>query len=100
MVGHASQQDIHNRTERDVMQDYQRILTLTTQSLKPFAPEGAEITERTELANELDLDSVQVMEMSFTLEEQFDISIPVNALSEVVTVRDLALAIQKLTQDA
>ncbi len=82
------------------MQEYQQILALTAESLKPFAPDGAEITEETELANELDLDSVQVMEMSFALEERFDISIPVNALSEVVTVRDLALAIQRLTQDA
>lgn len=82
------------------MHEYDRILALTTESLKPFAPDGAEITEETELANELELDSVQVMEMSFALEEQFDISIPVNALSDVVTVRDLALAIQKLTRDA
>ncbi|QWT21654.1 acyl carrier protein [Bacillus sp. NP157] len=69
-----------------------RIIVLVT----PIA-EGrvAVITERTELTGELALDSLKVMDLMLAVEDEFDISVPINALAEVRTVGDLATLILK-----
>ena len=54
------------------------------------------MTEATELVADLGLDSVQVMELLLEAEERLDISIPLNILPSVRTVRDLALELHRL----
>lgn len=49
-----------------------------------------------DLVNDLGLDSVKVMEILETLEDSFDISIPINILPGVRTVKELAAEIQNL----
>lgn len=77
--------------------DYQRVFEQLVEILTPLAQGRTMISEDTELAGELALDSLQVMDLMLAVEDQFDISIPINALAEVKTVRDLALQIQKCT---
>ncbi|HEY0199676.1 MAG TPA: acyl carrier protein [Rhodanobacter sp.] len=55
----------------------------------------AVIGEDTELTGQLGLDSLKVMDLVVAVEDQFDLSVPINALAEVKTVGDLALLIQK-----
>ena len=55
-----------------------------------------EITESLHIMNDLDLDSVMVMELMMELEDHFDISIPLNTLPDVNTVADLIQEISKL----
>lgn len=76
--------------------DYQHIVAQLVDILTPLA-EGrvAVIDESTELAGQLALDSLQVMDLMLAVEDSFDISVPINALAEVKTVGDLALQIQK-----
>ncbi len=59
-----------------------------------------EITESLHIMNDLDLDSVMVMELMMELEDHFDISIPLNALPDVHTVKDLTAEIAKLKDQA
>lgn len=64
--------------------------------LKDFTNTDIEIVESHHIMNDLDLDSVKVMELLMELEDHFDISIPLNSLPDVNTVGDLALEISKL----
>ena len=74
--------------------DYQHIVTRLIEILTPLA-KGREVAETTELAGQLALDSMQVMGLIMAVEDEFDISVPINAIAEVKTVRDFALQIQK-----
>jgi acyl carrier protein len=77
------------------MPDYNEYLESIYSLLQPFLKEGVSLTEDTELVTELGLTSLQVMTMIEHIEDHFDISIPLNILPEIRTVRDLA---QKLAQ--
>ena len=76
------------------MPDYNEYLDSIYNLLQPFLKEGVSLTEDTELVTELGLTSLQVMNMIEHIEDHFDISIPLNILPEIRTVRDLA---QQLT---
>ena len=78
-------------TEQEVLQQILEII-------KPMAPEnGPSVTADLDLVNDLGLDSIKVMEILEALEDSFDISIPINILPGVRTVKDLAYEIQNLT---
>jgi acyl carrier protein len=47
---------------------------------------------------ELGLDSLKVMKIIENVEDSFDISIPLNILPEVRTVKDLVVQIQKISE--
>lgn len=66
--------------------------------IKPMVPEdGPPVSADLDLVNDLGLDSIKVMEVMETLEDSFDISIPINILPGIRTVKDLAVEIQNLT---
>ena len=74
------------------------VLQQILEIVKPMAPkDGPPVTEDLDLINDLGLDSIKVMEILETLEDGFDISIPINILPGVRTVKDLAVEIQNLT---
>ncbi len=81
------------------MQEYQNILQLLNDILKPYFPQGHNVSEETDLISDLGLDSLKVMKILESVEDQFDISIPLNVLPDVRTVKDFALQIQKLDGD-
>jgi acyl carrier protein len=68
-------------------------------ALKPFVPDGMEISLKTDLTVDLPLESLKVMEVLLTLEDNFNVSIPINILSDIRTVEDLVQQIQKLIVD-
>jgi acyl carrier protein len=51
------------------------------------------VTEDMELVAQLGLDSIKVLDLIMEIEDEFDLSIPMNVLADVRTVRDLARAI-------
>jgi len=65
--------------------------------LEPFNKEGISLTKDTNITSDLEIDSVAVMDFVMELEEKLDISIPVNMLSEVQTIGDLAKVVQEIT---
>lgn len=79
------------------MPGYDEALAQLYEILKPYAKEGLVLSEETELVADLGLDSMQVMQLLLETEEQFDISIPLNVLPDVRTVRDFARQIQQQT---
>ncbi len=81
------------------MQGYENILQALNEILKPFVPQGQAISEDTDLVADLGLDSLKVMKILETVEDSFDISIPLNILPEVRTVGDFVVQIQKINGD-
>ncbi|HXU87407.1 MAG TPA: acyl carrier protein [Methylomirabilota bacterium] len=80
------------------MSSYETILVQTYETLRPFAS-GQTLTEDTDLLVDLNLDSMRMMELVFEAEDRFDVSIPLNTLASVRTVRDFAHRLQELTAD-
>jgi acyl carrier protein len=80
------------------MSNYDTILVQTYETLRPFAS-GQTLTEDTDLVVDLNLDSMRMMELLFEAEDRFDVSIPLNTLTSVRTVRDFALRLKELTGD-
>ena len=79
--------------------EYEDILQELKQTLKSFAPQAQEIHKDTDLVADLDLDSLKVMKILESVEDSFDISIPLNIMPSVRTVNDFVLQIQKLNGD-
>lgn len=84
----------------NIMLEYPRILAEICAELASFTQERVEIGEDTELLGDLNLDSLQVMNLLLHVEDRFDISIPVSILPDVKTVKDLALRIENLAREA
>ncbi|MBW2477255.1 MAG: acyl carrier protein [Deltaproteobacteria bacterium] len=76
---------------------YDTIFKQVSQLLEQYAPQPGPIRDDTALVNDLGFDSLRVMEMLHDVEDLFDITYPLNTLSEIHTVKDFVLQIQKLT---
>ena len=81
------------------MLPYSQVLAELSTELASFKQGGVEITEDTDLLGDLQLDSLQVMNLLLRVEDRFDISIPVSILPDVKTVKDLALQIERLARE-
>ncbi len=64
--------------------------------LEEMVPPETEIGLNTDLGGDLSIDSLKSMEILAKLEDEFDITIPINVLSEVRTVEDLVRQIKEL----
>jgi len=81
------------------MQTYESVLQKVCEILRPLVPEGQKIDAETDLVADLGLDSLKVMKLVETVEDSFDISVPLNILPEVRTVADFVLQIEKISKD-
>ncbi len=72
------------------------VLARLYEILTPFMKEGRTLAPETQLVADLGLDSMQVMELLSTIEDEFDISVPLNIVPEVKSVNDLADQVLKL----
>ena len=81
------------------MPDYENIMQALKEILQPFVPQGQVVDDDTDLVADLGLDSLKVMKILESVEDRFDISIPLNVLPDVRTVKDFAQQIQKLNGD-
>lgn len=75
---------------------YPQILAELTEELATLTKQRVAIREDTDLLGDLELDSLQVMNLLLQVEDRYDISIPVNILPDVKTVKDLASQIERL----
>jgi acyl carrier protein len=76
--------------------DYQALLAKLFDIVRPMNKEGIDLHENTDLTKDLGLDSLKVVELLVTVEDTFDISIPLNILSHVRTIKDFAEQLQQL----
>lgn len=77
--------------DEEILQQFQLIL----QEILP--EKKIQVHAELDLVNDLNLDSLKVMELLEKLEDAYDISIPINILADVRSVGDLAKALRTLT---
>ena len=78
------------------MQTYEELLSQVIEMVQPLAPQGRSVHEDTDLVSDLEFDSLKVMSLVERVEDRFDISIPLNILPDIRTVRDFTVQLQKL----
>lgn len=76
--------------------DYTDTLQRLCRHLKQFTGPDVEITPQTDLINQLAIDSVKLLNLIMEVEDEFDISVPLNALTDVQTVHELANLIHQI----
>lgn len=81
------------------MQDYSDIVLKLCDLLGSFNKDEVELSENTDLVADLGLDSLKVVELLVSVEDTFDIFIPLNVLPQVRTIRDFAQRLQQLLSE-
>lgn len=64
--------------------------------IAPFNKKGVEITEETGFANDLEFDSLTVMDFVAAIEDEFDIIISMNQQAEIENYGQLVDAVTKM----
>ncbi len=64
--------------------------------LKPYNPENRPITMQSGIVSDLEVDSVAVFDLVMGLEDYYDVSIPMEMVSDIKTVGELIAAIKQL----
>jgi len=77
----------------------EKIIKEVTGILSTMVPQGQQVNVETDMVADLGLDSLKVMKLVETVEDSFDISIPLNILPDVRTVGDFVQQIQRLHED-
>ena len=78
------------------MQDYHSILKKIYELIDPLVEDGTGIKEETDFVVDLGFDSLKVMKLVEQVEDHYDISIPLNILPDVRTIRDFVVQLEKL----
>lgn len=81
------------------MSSYEDILAHLYEILKEKMDIDSDIEEETDLVADLGLDSLKAMNIVLAVEDRFDISIPLNVLPDVRTIRDFAQQVEQLMNE-
>jgi acyl carrier protein len=76
--------------------DYEKTLKRVCEQLVPFVEKGTAVREDSDFVADLNFDSLKVMKLVEQVEDEYDISIPLNILPDVQTVKDFVIQLQKL----
>ena len=68
--------------------------------IEPFNKKEVEITDATTFQNDLEFDSLTVMDFVAEIEDEFDVIISMNQQAEIETYGQLVTAVHKLQADA
>ncbi len=77
---------------------YDTIVSLICAELDKENTDKITLSENTDITSDLNVDSVAIMDLMFVLEEEFDVSVPINDLADVRTIKELANLIIKLSR--
>ncbi len=64
--------------------------------IEPFNKKGVEVTESTRFAQDLEWDSLTVLDFVANIEDEFDVIITMNMQAEIETVGQLIDALERL----
>ena len=78
------------------MTDRDEIRAKVMELIGPFNKKGVEVTEATRFAQDLEWDSLTVLDFVANIEDEFDIVITMNQQAEIETVGQLVDAVGKL----
>ena len=76
-------------TNKDI---YERICKIVV----PFNKKDVSLFPATSFANDLDFDSLTVMDLVAAIEDEFDIVLPLNMLPDLETIQQLSDAVEKI----
>lgn len=76
--------------------NYENTLQRICKHLERIAGPGVKIQADTNLVDQFALDSVKILDLIMEIEDEFDISIPLNLMAEVQQVGDLARMIERI----
>jgi acyl carrier protein len=79
------------------MPDRQQILAKTLELIEPFNRKGVDVSEATRFAQDLEWDSLTVLDFVANIEDDFDVIITMNMQAEIETVGQLVDALDRLT---
>jgi acyl carrier protein len=77
--------------------DRPQILAKVLEAIEPFNKKGVAVSEATRFAQDLEWDSLSVLDFVATIEDEFDVLISMNMQAEIETVGQLVDALEKLT---
>ena len=78
------------------MSDRQQILAKTLELIEPLNKKGVAVSEATRFAQDLEWDSLTVLDFVANIEDEFDVIISMNMQAEIETVGQLVDALAKL----
>ena len=78
------------------MPDRQKTLATVLELIEPFNKKGVAVTEATRFAQDLEWDSLTVLDFVANIEDEFDVIISMNMQAEIETVGQLVDALEKL----
>ena len=78
------------------MTDRTSIYDTVAAQIEPFNKKGVALTEATTFQNDLEWDSLTVMDFVAAIEDEFDVMITMNMQAEIETVGQLVDAVVKL----
>jgi acyl carrier protein len=79
------------------MSDRNEIYSKTLELIEPYNKKGVAITEATRFAQDLEWDSLTVLDFVAGIEDEFDVIITMNMQAEIETVGQLVDALVRLT---
>jgi len=68
--------------------------------IRPLVPEGQTLTPETDLVADLGFDSLKVMRLLEDIEDTYDVSIPLNILPDIRTVRDFSDQLKRILEES
>jgi acyl carrier protein len=75
------------------------IMDAVCELLQQHNPRNISLRPETKITSELNIDSVEVMDLVMEIEQTFDIDIPISMLSDVETIGDLASVVATRVRD-
>jgi acyl carrier protein len=75
------------------------IMDAVCELLQQHNPRNISLRPETKITSELNIDSVEVMDLVMEIEQKFDIDIPISMLSDVETIGDLASVVATRVRD-
>ena len=78
------------------MSDRQQTLAKILELIEPFNKKAIAVTDDTRFAQDLEWDSLTVLDFVANVEDEFDVIISMNMQAEIETVGQLADALEKL----
>ena len=83
-------------TNETAMSDYSQTLAKVLELIEPFNKKGIAVSERTRFAQDLEWDSLTVLDFVANTEDEFDVIISMNMQAEIENVGQLVEALEKL----
>jgi len=81
------------------MLSHQEIYETLVRLIGSFNKKDIAVTPETSFANDLEFDSLTVMDLVAAIEDEFDITLPLNMLPDLETVDQVAAAVEKIVKD-